>query len=71
MTNAGSIFEPLLTAEEAAFHLRMHPKTLQKLARLKQVPCMRNGKRWHFRLSSLDAWTRSLENQCSQPFRVK
>ena len=64
-------FEPLLTAEEAAAHLRIHTKTLQKLARLEQVPCMRRGKYWFFRLSSLDVWLRAQENQCSQPFRVK
>jgi excisionase family DNA binding protein len=64
-------FEPLLTAEEAAMHLRIHPKTLQKMARAGQVPCMRRGKYWFFRLSSLDVWLRAQENRCSQPFCVK
>ena len=64
-------FEPLLTAEEAAAHLRIHTKTLQKLARQGQVPCMRPGKYWLFRLSSLDVWLRAQENHCSQPFCVK
>lgn len=64
-------FEPLLTAEEAAAHLRIHPKTLQKMARNFEVPCLRIGKYWRFRLSALDEWLRGTENQCSQPFRVK
>jgi excisionase family DNA binding protein len=68
---AGSGFEPLLSADEAAAHLRIHPKTLQRLARAGEVPCIRFGKYWRFHLSSLDAWVRSLENQCSQPFCVK
>jgi len=63
-------FEPLLSAEEAAAHLRIHPKTLHKLARKGHVPCIRMGKYWRFHLSSLDAWLRSIENRCSQPFRV-
>jgi len=71
MAAANSDFEPILTAEEAAIHLRIHPKTLQRLARLEQVPCMRRGKRWFFRLSTLDVWLRAQENHCSQPFRVK
>jgi len=69
--NAKPEFEPILTAEEAAVHLRVHTKTLQKMARAGQVPGMRMGKYWRFHLSALDAWTRSLENHCSQPFRVK
>ncbi len=70
-TAADEKFEPLLTAEEAATHLRIHPKTLQKLARSGQVPCIRFGKYWRFHLSTLDEWVRSLENRCSQPFCVK
>lgn len=63
-------FEPLLTAEEAAEHLRIHPKTLQKLAREQKVPCVQMGKYWRFRLSALDHWVGAQQNQVSQPFRV-
>ena len=58
-----SLFEPLLTAEEAAAHLRMHTKTLQRIARAGAVPCLRMGKYWRFRLSTLDLWVRSHENE--------
>ena len=64
-------FERLMSAVEAATYLRMHPKTLQRLARGSQVPAVRIGRFWHFRLSALDAWVRALENHPSQPFRVK
>lgn len=64
-------FEPLLTAEEAAAHLRIHTKTLQKMARAGEVPSIRMGKYWRFHLSMLDAWVRAHENCCSQPFCVK
>jgi excisionase family DNA binding protein len=67
----GTEFERLLTADEAASHLRVHTKTLQKMARSGQVPCMRMGKYWLFRLSKLDEWVRANENQASQPFCVK
>jgi len=60
------IFEPLLSADEAAEHLRIHVKTLQKLARQKQVPSVRMGKYWRFRLSTLDAWVTDQQNQISQ-----
>ena len=65
-TEAASIFEPLLTAEEAANHLRIHVKTLQRLAREGRVPCVRMGKYWRFRLSALDHWVTTQHNR-SQP----
>lgn len=52
-------FEPLLTAEEAAKLLRIHPKTLVRLARDGEVPSSRLGRFWRFRASSLDAWLSS------------
>ncbi len=64
-------FEPLLTAEEAAIHLRIHVKTLQKFARERRVPGIRLGKYWRFHLSALDQWVRAQQNLCSQPLHVK
>ena len=54
--NSESPFEPLLDVHEAAALLRVHPKTIQALARAGKVPCTRMGKYWRFRASSLDAW---------------
>ncbi len=52
-------FEPLLDLHEAASVLGMHWKTLEGKARNKEIPAFKVGKRWHFRLSSLNIW---LEN---------
>ena len=51
-----SAFEPILDTEEAATLLRMHPKTLQKMARNGEVPAFRIGKGWGFRVSMLNKW---------------
>ncbi len=64
---AKSPFEPLLTAEEAACHLRIHVKTLLRLAREGVAPGIRMGKYWRFRLSSLDLWLAQHQTGCSQP----
>jgi excisionase family DNA binding protein len=64
-------FEPLLDAEEAAAHLRVHPKTLMRMARNGVVPAIRIGKYWRFRASTLDAWIGTSENRSSQPFRAR
>lgn len=68
--SAVGVFEPLLTADEAAKHLRIHVKTLHKLAREQRVPCVRMGKYWMFRLSALDLWVSAQQNHFSQPLRV-
>jgi excisionase family DNA binding protein len=52
-------FEPLLDLHEAASILGMHWKTLESKARHKEVPAFKVGKRWRFRLSSLDSWLES------------
>ena len=62
-TNEASVtpsFERLLDLREAAVILGMHWKTLEGMARNRKVPAMKVGKRWRFRLSSLNTW---LENE--------
>ena len=49
-------FEPLLDLHEAASVLGMHWKTLEGNARQHEVPAFKVGKRWRFRLSSLNRW---------------
>jgi excisionase family DNA binding protein len=53
---SNSNFEPLLDLQEAASVLGMHWKTLEGKARHKEVPAFKVGKRWRFRLSSLNSW---------------
>ena len=53
-------FEPLLDSEEAAALLKIHPKTLQKLARSGEVAAIHIGKLWRFRASALDEWVRKM-----------
>ena len=49
-------FEPLLDSVEAAALLRIHPKTLQKMARRGQILGRHVGKVWRFRISDLNDW---------------
>ena len=53
-------FEPLLDSEEAAALLKIHPKTLQKLARNGEVAAIHIGKLWRFRASALDQWVKKM-----------
>jgi excisionase family DNA binding protein len=64
-------FERLLDVPEAATLLLIHPKTLQAMARAGTVPCIRMGKYWRFRASSLDEWVRNRLQSEQQSRRVQ
>jgi len=49
-------FEPLLDSDEAAALLKIHPKTLQRMARNGEITGIQIGKLWRFRASDLDCW---------------
>ena len=49
-------FEPLITAEDAAELLNLHPVTVLRWAREGQLPHLRLGRKVMFRASELDAW---------------
>ena len=49
-------FEPLLDSTEAAALLKIHPKTLQKMARNGEITAIQIGKLWRFRASALNGW---------------
>lgn len=51
-----AVFEPLLDSSEAAALLKIHPKTLQKLARNGEIAAIQIGKLWRFRVSALNEW---------------
>ena len=48
--------EPLLDSDEAAAIMKIHPKTLQKLARKGVVRGIHVGKLWRFRAREIERW---------------
>jgi excisionase family DNA binding protein len=54
--NADPHFAQLLDTDEAAALLKIHPKTLQQMARNSQITGIRIGKLWRVRASVLNAW---------------
>ena len=56
-TNNDAIdFERLLDSLEAAALLRIHPKTLQRMARNGEIAGIQIGRLWRFRASVLNSW---------------
>lgn len=50
---------PVLNTEEAAGYLRIHPRTLTRMARDGEIPGLQIGRHWRFRRGDLDAWVDS------------
>ena len=48
--------EPLLDTDEAAAIMKIHPKTLQRFARLGRIRGAHIGKLWRFRASEIHRW---------------
>jgi excisionase family DNA binding protein len=48
--------EPLLDSDQAAAILKIHPKSLQRMARRGEIRALQIGRVWRFRASVLDEW---------------
>jgi excisionase family DNA binding protein len=48
----------IMTAQEIADYLQVHPATVYKLARKGELPGFKVGSDWRFRLEQIDRWFR-------------
>jgi excisionase family DNA binding protein len=55
----GSVVERPLTCEEAAVFVRVHPKTVKRMARSGELPGHFRFGRWFFYATELDYWMRT------------
>jgi excisionase family DNA binding protein len=63
--------EPLLTSNEAAALLKVHPKVLERWAKAGDIPAFKVGKFWRYRESALEDWVNTQLNSQCQPCRMK
>jgi excisionase family DNA binding protein len=52
----------VLTLEEVAGYLRVHPSTIYRLLKKKKLPAFKVGSDWRFNLESIDRWRAQAEN---------
>ena len=50
--------QELLTAEEVAKFVKLHPYTIRRLCREDKIPCFKFGGQWRFDKSELIKWQR-------------
>jgi excisionase family DNA binding protein len=46
----------VLTLEEVASYLRVHPTTIYRLLKKRRLPAFRVGSDWRFNVESIDRW---------------
>ena len=51
----------ILTLENVAQYLRVHPSTIYRLLKKKQLPAFKVGRDWRFNLESIDRWRTDAE----------
>ena len=48
--------DPMMTIDEVAEYLRMHPMTVRRMAREGAVPAFKVGRQWRIKRELLDRW---------------
>jgi len=51
----------VMTLEEVADYLRVHPSTIYRLLKKRQLPAFKVGSDWRFNLESIDKWRAEME----------
>ena len=66
---AHTVAQPLkiITVREVSDYLRVHPSTIYRLLRERQLPAFRVGSDWRFNVEAIDRWRASME-EGGQPF---
>jgi excisionase family DNA binding protein len=48
--------DAILTVQNVAEYLRLHPSTIYRLVKTKRLPAFKIGSDWHFNRESIDRW---------------
>jgi excisionase family DNA binding protein len=52
----------VLTLDEVAEFLRVHPSTVYRLVKKRHIPAFKMGSDWRFNLESVERWVKELES---------
>jgi len=56
----------VMTLEEVAAFLKVHPSTVYRLLRQHKIPAFKLGSDWRFNLESIERWVAERETACSE-----
>jgi len=61
MAQTANVQAKVLTVREVSDYLRVHPSTVYRLLRQRQLPAFRVGSDWRFNVEAIDRWRASME----------
>jgi len=67
MAEERSTLPKLMTVQELAEYLRVHPATVYKLLRHRQLPGFRIGTDWRFQPEEIERWCVRLAQRAKEP----
>jgi excisionase family DNA binding protein len=56
----------VMTLEEVATYLRVHPSTIYRLLKKRQLPAFKVGSDWRFNQESIDRWRSNAESDARE-----
>ena len=64
-----STLPTILTVQELSAYLRVHPTTIYRLLRTKQIPGFRVGSDWRFDTETIDRWSSEQAAASTRPLK--
>jgi excisionase family DNA binding protein len=61
MAQSTTLETRVLTVREVSEYLRVHPSTVYRLLRQRQLPAFRVGSDWRFNVEAIDRWRAEME----------
>ena len=52
----------ILTVQDVASYLRVHPSTIYRMLKKNQLPAFRVGSDWRFNVEAIDKWRAAVES---------
>ena len=59
--------DSMMTVEEVAEYLSLHPLTVRRLARDGEIPAFNVGRQWRVKRALLERWIEEQSSQTTQP----
>ncbi len=56
------LMEKVLTLDEVAAYLKVHPSTVYRLLKRRSIPAFKVGSDWRFNQESIDQWIKERES---------
>jgi len=67
LPTSSRVTSPVMTVEELSAYLRIHPTTLYRMIRKRQIPVFRVGSNHRFNRQAIDEWRRAQEVKSAAP----